>query len=144
MQDTNGNFFGEVLFDFMDAEIQTILQLLDLSDDTLPIFVTDGVVTNQALGYHNAAVIADRDGSAHLSLGSTPQGQGHQTMAAQVAADRLGCQSWKLRELIRRGHFRESCRAGRFRLIAESQLPQLEAALLSCGYLPGKTEPQEE
>jgi carbon-monoxide dehydrogenase large subunit len=32
----------------------------------------------------------DKDGTAHLFLGSTPQGQGHQTMAAQVAADRLG------------------------------------------------------
>src|SRR6185437_5256833 len=39
MQDANGNFFGDVPFDFMDAQIQTILQLLDLSDDTLPVFV---------------------------------------------------------------------------------------------------------
>jgi carbon-monoxide dehydrogenase large subunit len=31
-----------------------------------------------------------KDGVAHLFVGSTPQGQGHQTMAAQVAADRLG------------------------------------------------------
>jgi carbon-monoxide dehydrogenase large subunit len=30
------------------------------------------------------------DGVAHVYVGSTPQGQGHQTMAAQVAADRLG------------------------------------------------------
>jgi hypothetical protein len=65
MQDANGNFFGDVLFDFMDAQIQTILQLLDLGDDTLPIFVTDGV-TNQALGYHNAALVADDDGNSHL------------------------------------------------------------------------------
>ena len=64
-QDSNGNFFGDVLFDFMDAQIQTILQLLDLSDDTLPIFVTDGV-TNQALGYHNAALITDNDGNTRL------------------------------------------------------------------------------
>ncbi|HYM95817.1 MAG TPA: molybdopterin cofactor-binding domain-containing protein, partial [Candidatus Sulfotelmatobacter sp.] len=32
----------------------------------------------------------DKSGTAHLYVGSTPQGQGHQTMAAQVAADRLG------------------------------------------------------
>jgi len=32
----------------------------------------------------------NKDGSAHLYLGSTPQGQGHQTMAAQIAAERLG------------------------------------------------------
>jgi carbon-monoxide dehydrogenase large subunit len=31
-----------------------------------------------------------KDGVAHLFVGSTPQGQGHQTVAAQVAADRLG------------------------------------------------------
>ncbi|MBV8306322.1 MAG: hypothetical protein JO274_02475, partial [Gammaproteobacteria bacterium] len=65
MQDANGNFFGDVLFDFMDAQIQTILELLDLGDDTVPIFVTDGV-TNQALGYHNAALITDEGGTAHL------------------------------------------------------------------------------
>jgi carbon-monoxide dehydrogenase large subunit len=32
----------------------------------------------------------NKDGTAHLYIGSTPGGQGHQTMAAQVAADRLG------------------------------------------------------
>ena len=32
----------------------------------------------------------DKDGSARLYVGSTPQGQGHETMAAIVAADRLG------------------------------------------------------
>ena len=31
-----------------------------------------------------------KDGMARLFVGSTPQGQGHQTIAAQVAADRLG------------------------------------------------------
>lgn len=31
-----------------------------------------------------------KDGTAHLYIGSSPQGQGHQTMAAQVTADRLG------------------------------------------------------
>ena len=37
-----------------------------------------------------ARMHVDRDGSVHVYLGSTPQGQGHQTMAAQIAADRLG------------------------------------------------------
>jgi hypothetical protein len=55
-QDSNGNFFGDVLFDFMDSQIQTILQFLDVDADTLPIFVTDGV-TNEALGYHNAIAL---------------------------------------------------------------------------------------
>jgi aerobic carbon-monoxide dehydrogenase large subunit len=31
-----------------------------------------------------------KDGTARLFVGSTPQGQGHQTIAAQVAAERLG------------------------------------------------------
>jgi len=37
-----------------------------------------------------ARLRVNKDGSAHLWVGSTPQGQGHQTIAAQVAADRLG------------------------------------------------------
>ena len=37
-----------------------------------------------------ARMHVDRDGSVHVYLGSTPQGQGHQTMAAQITADRLG------------------------------------------------------
>src|SRR5207302_1926353 len=37
-----------------------------------------------------ARLRVNKDGSAELFVGSTPQGQGHQTMAAQVAADRLG------------------------------------------------------
>src|SRR4029077_10360193 len=37
-----------------------------------------------------ARLRVSKDGSAHLWVGSTPQGQGHQTIAAQVAADRLG------------------------------------------------------
>ena len=32
----------------------------------------------------------EKSGKAHLFVGSTPQGQGHETMAAIVAADRLG------------------------------------------------------
>jgi carbon-monoxide dehydrogenase large subunit len=36
------------------------------------------------------------DGAAHLYVGSTPQGQGHETMAAIVAADRLG---WPLNRI---------------------------------------------
>jgi len=56
-QDADGNFFGDVLIDFMDAQAQTILQFLNLDADTLPIFVTDAV-TAEALGYHTAYPIA--------------------------------------------------------------------------------------
>jgi carbon-monoxide dehydrogenase large subunit len=41
-------------------------------------------------GGEPARLRLNKDGSAELYVGSTPQGQGHQTMAAQVAADRLG------------------------------------------------------
>jgi len=41
-------------------------------------------------GHEPARLRVNQDGSVHLYVGSTPQGQGHQTMAAQVAADRLG------------------------------------------------------
>jgi carbon-monoxide dehydrogenase large subunit len=37
-----------------------------------------------------ARIHINKDGTVDLYVGSTPQGQGHQTMAAQVAADRLG------------------------------------------------------
>ena len=41
-------------------------------------------------GHEPARLRVNQDGSVHLNVGSTPQGQGHQAMAAQVAADRLG------------------------------------------------------
>jgi carbon-monoxide dehydrogenase large subunit len=37
-----------------------------------------------------ASIDLGQDGEAHVFIGSTPQGQGHETMAAVVAADRLG------------------------------------------------------
>jgi carbon-monoxide dehydrogenase large subunit len=37
-----------------------------------------------------ARVRLEKDGIAHVFVGSTPQGQGHETMAAVVTADRLG------------------------------------------------------
>ena len=41
-------------------------------------------------GHEPARLRVNHDGTVDLYVGSTPQGQGHQTMAAQVAADRLG------------------------------------------------------
>jgi carbon-monoxide dehydrogenase large subunit len=48
-------------------------------------------------GGEPARLRVDQDGWAQLFVGSTPQGQGHQTMAAQVAADRLGWPFEKIR-----------------------------------------------
>ena len=43
-----------------------------------------------------ARIRVDRSGQAHVYVGSTPQGQGHETMAALVVADRLG---WPLEKI---------------------------------------------
>ena len=48
-------------------------------------------------GGEPAKLRINKDGTADLYVGSTPQGQGHQTMAAQVAADRLGWDFEKIR-----------------------------------------------
>jgi len=64
-QDAAGNYFGDVLIDFLDSQAQTILQFLDLGFDTLPIFVTDNV-TAEALGYHNAYPVKDDQGKTRL------------------------------------------------------------------------------
>src|SRR5438067_9007859 len=48
-------------------------------------------------GGEPAKLRINKDGSADLYVGSTPQGQGHQTMGAQVAADRLGWPFEKIR-----------------------------------------------
>jgi hypothetical protein len=60
-----GVLVGDVLIDFMDSQAQTILQLLDLPADVLPIFVTDAV-TAEALGYHTAFSVAAKDGGTRL------------------------------------------------------------------------------
>ena len=43
-----------------------------------------------------ARIQVDRSGKVHVSVGSTPQGQGHETMTALVVADRLG---WLLEKI---------------------------------------------
>ena len=48
-------------------------------------------------GKEPARVRLEKDGTARLFVGSTPQGQGHRTMAAQVLADRLG---WPLDRVV--------------------------------------------
>ena len=80
-------------------------KLLQLTLDSLGDTSTDGAtadgrlvgvgiaccVESTAFGRGEPARMrVDKDGSAHLYVGSSPQGQGHETMAAIVAADRLG------------------------------------------------------
>jgi carbon-monoxide dehydrogenase large subunit len=47
-------------------------------------------VESTGMGSEPARVRLERDGKARLFLGSSPQGQGHRTMAAMMLADRLG------------------------------------------------------
>jgi carbon-monoxide dehydrogenase large subunit len=52
-------------------------------------------VVQQAVGFHlggyDAAVVRlETDGTATVAMGTSPQGQGHETTFAQLAADRLG------------------------------------------------------
>lgn len=60
-----GTVFGDVLIDFMDSQAQTILQLLDLPADVLPIFVTSQS-TAEALGYHTAFDLPLNSGGTRL------------------------------------------------------------------------------
>ena len=47
-------------------------------------------VESSGFGTESARIRVEKDGTAHLFIGSSPQGQSHVTTAAQVAADRLG------------------------------------------------------
>jgi len=78
------------------------IEKLGQDGDRLPDgrLVGDGVaccVESTAFGNREPARFrVDQDGIARLFVGSTPQGQGHQTMAAIVAAERLG---WPLEKI---------------------------------------------
>ncbi len=64
-RDSVGNPFGDVFIDFMDSQIKTILQYMNLGFDTLSIFVTDDVRA-EAIGYHTAYAVKDDQGKARL------------------------------------------------------------------------------
>jgi len=61
----NGNYFGNVLIDFLDSQAQTIIQLSQVDPDEVPIFVTQNV-TAEALGYHSAFSISNDDNTETL------------------------------------------------------------------------------
>ncbi len=69
----------------------------DMGDGRLVGVGIAGCVESTGFGRGEPARLRlDKDGSAHLYVGSTPQGQGHETLAAIVAADRLG---WPLEKI---------------------------------------------
>jgi hypothetical protein len=50
-------------------------------------------------------------------------------------ADRFGIQGWKLSRLFRRGLLPEPMRFRQYRMLPESDLPAIRAALVKAGYL---------
>jgi len=91
---------GGMVYDSGDYPRLLELALSELSDHPSRHVLDDGrlvgvgvVLCVESTGFGRgepARLRLDKDGTANLYLGSTPQGQGHQTMAAQIASDRLG------------------------------------------------------
>lgn len=85
-------------------------KLLQMTLDRLGEVSSDGSADGRLIGVGIACCVestsfgrgeparlrVDKDGTAQLFVGSTPQGQGHQTIAAMVAAERLG---WPLEKI---------------------------------------------
>jgi DNA-binding transcriptional MerR regulator len=53
-----------------------------------------------------------------------------------AVARRYGCHAWQIRRLFERGLLPPAPRVGAYRVIAASDLPQIEEALRAAGYLP--------
>jgi hypothetical protein len=54
-------------------------------------------------------------------------------------ARRINCPAWAIRRLFERGLLPEPGRIGPYRVIAEADVPVIEAALRAAGYLPATT-----
>jgi DNA-binding transcriptional MerR regulator len=63
-----------------------------------------------------------------------------QVFTVGAVAERYGCQSWQVRRLFERGLLPPAPRVGAYRVIAASDLPQVEMALREAGYLPAVEE----
>jgi hypothetical protein len=59
------DLLGNVRFGMMDSTLHTVLQLIELAPDEVPIFVTGNVFAD-ALGYHDAFSASNPDGSETL------------------------------------------------------------------------------
>ncbi len=57
-------------------------------------------------------------------------------------AARFNVETWKLRRLFERGLLPPAPRVGPYRVIAESDLPRVEQALRSAGYLVDQPVPE--
>lgn len=55
-------------------------------------------------------------------------------------ARRYGCSVWQLRRIFERGLLPPAARVGAYRVVAEADLPKVEAALRAAGYLAQESE----
>ena len=53
-----------------------------------------------------------------------------------AVARHCGCLAWQVRRLFERGLLPPAARVGAYRVIAATDLPQVEEALRAAGYLP--------
>jgi carbon-monoxide dehydrogenase large subunit len=76
----------------LDLALEAVGKIPDRTDDgrLLGLGVACCVESTGFGAGEPAKLHIDKDGSARVYIGSTPQGQGHETMAAIVTADRLG------------------------------------------------------
>ncbi len=57
-------------------------------------------------------------------------------MSTGELARRFGCEGWQVRRLYERGLLPPARRIGRYRYVAEADLPAVEGALARAGYIP--------
>jgi hypothetical protein len=57
---------GEIFLGALDSQLHTIIELTGIDPDEVPIFVTQNVFADQALGYHDAFSVSNKDGSETL------------------------------------------------------------------------------
>jgi DNA-binding transcriptional MerR regulator len=61
--------------------------------------------------------------------------QDHPYLTVGDVAARCGVTAWQIRRLFERGLLPPAARLGPYRIIAEADLPKVEAALREAGYL---------
>jgi hypothetical protein len=58
-----GSYYGDIYIGALDSTLHTILQLVNVQPDELPVFVTYNASADVALGYHDAFVLGKNDGA---------------------------------------------------------------------------------
>ncbi len=93
----SGDYPGLMAAALDAADLEQVRQQhADLPEKRIGIGVACCVESSGFGSYEPAKLRISSEGIAELSIGSTPQGQGHQTMAAEVLANRLGWPSSRI------------------------------------------------